>query len=83
MAAAERPDRAQRLARGCQAQHEASWPVVDANRRADAERIEELRRFVQGERFDEEPPAGLDSEALDFRAASESFAPALRSPARS
>jgi len=36
--------------------------------------IEELRRFARGEGFDEQPLPGLDSEALDFRAASESFA---------
>jgi hypothetical protein len=37
--------------------------------------IEALRRFARGEGFDEQPMPGLDSEALDFRAASESFAP--------
>ena len=45
------------------------------NRRADAELIEELRRFVRGEGFDEQPMPGLDPEAPDFRAASKSFAP--------
>lgn len=45
--------------------------VGSTNRRADAELIEELRRFSRGEAFDEEPMPGLDSEALDFRAASE------------
>jgi predicted HTH transcriptional regulator len=35
----------------------------------------ELRRFGRGEAFDEQPMPDLDSEALDFRAASESFAP--------
>jgi predicted HTH transcriptional regulator len=49
--------------------------VGSTNRRADAELIEELRRFTRGEGFDEQPMPGLDSEALDFRAASESFAP--------
>jgi ATP-dependent DNA helicase RecG len=34
-----------------------------------------LRRFARGEAFDEQPMPNLDSEALDFRAASESFAP--------
>ena len=48
--------------------------VGSTNRRADAEMIEELRRFARGEGFDEQPLPGLDSEALDFRAASESFA---------
>jgi len=48
--------------------------VGSTNRRADADLIEELRRFVRGEGFDEQPMPGLDSEALDFRAASESFA---------
>lgn len=49
--------------------------VGSTNRRADAELIEELRRFARGEGFDEQPIPSLDSEALDFRAASESFAP--------
>ena len=49
--------------------------VGSTNRRADAELIEELRRFARGEGFDEQPMPGLDSEALDFRAASELFAP--------
>ncbi len=48
--------------------------VGSTNRRADAELIEELRRFARGEGFDEQPMTGLESEALDFRAASESFA---------
>jgi ATP-dependent DNA helicase RecG len=47
--------------------------VGSTNRRADTELIEELRRFARGEGFDEQPMPGLDSEALDFRAASESF----------
>jgi len=49
--------------------------VGSTNRRADRELVEELRRFARGESFDEQPMPGLDSEALDFRAASESFAP--------
>lgn len=49
--------------------------VGSTNRRADQEMIEELRRFSRGEGFDEQPMPGLGSEALDFRAASESFAP--------
>ena len=48
--------------------------VGSTNRRADRELGEELRRFARGEAFDEQPMPGLDSEALDFRAASESFA---------
>ncbi len=44
------------------------------NRRADRELIDELRRFARGEAYDEQPMPSLDSEALDFRAASESFA---------
>jgi len=55
--------------------------VGSTNRRADTELIEELRRFARGEGFDEQPMPGLDSEALDFRAASESFA-AFRKLAR-
>jgi len=49
--------------------------VGSTNRRADAELVEELRRFSRGEGFDEQPLPGLSSEAIDFRAASESFAP--------
>ena len=49
--------------------------VGSSNRRADRELVEELRRFVRGEAYDEQPMPELDSEALDFRAASESFAP--------
>jgi ATP-dependent DNA helicase RecG len=49
--------------------------VGSTNRRADADLIDELRRFSRGEAFDEQPMPRLDSEALDFRAASESFAP--------
>lgn len=37
--------------------------------------LQELRRTARGESYDEQPMAGLDSEALDFRAASESFKP--------
>lgn len=48
--------------------------VGSTNRRADAALIAELRRFALGSTFDEEPIADLDSEAIDFRAASESFA---------
>ena len=49
--------------------------VGSTNRRAARELVEELRRFVRGEAYDEQPMPELDSEALDFRAASESFAP--------
>jgi ATP-dependent DNA helicase RecG len=49
--------------------------VGSTNRRADRELIEELRRFSRGAAYDEEPIPELDSEALDFRAASESFRP--------
>jgi predicted HTH transcriptional regulator len=37
--------------------------------------VEELRRVARGEAYDEQPLVDLDSEALDFRAASESFVP--------
>lgn len=49
--------------------------VGSTNRRADRELVEELRRVARGEAYDEQPLVDLDSEALDFRAASESFAP--------
>lgn len=52
--------------------------VGSTNRRADRELIEELRRFARGEAYDEQPLPDLDSEAIDFRAASESFAPIRR-----
>ena len=52
--------------------------VGSTNRRADNELVEELRRFARGEAYDEQPMPGLKSEALDFRAASESFAPVRR-----
>lgn len=48
--------------------------VGSTNRRADCELIEELRRVVRGETYDEQALPDLGSEALDFRAASESFA---------
>ena len=48
--------------------------VGSTNRRADRELIDELRRFSRGETFDEQAMPECDSEALDFRAASESFA---------
>lgn len=40
--------------------------------------LEELRRYARGEAYDEQPMPELDSEALDFRAASELFAPIRR-----
>jgi ATP-dependent DNA helicase RecG len=52
--------------------------VGSTNRRADRELIGELRRFARGESYDEQPMPDLDSEALDFGAASESFAPIRR-----
>ncbi len=48
--------------------------VGSTNRRADRELIDELGRFARGETFDEQAMPELDSEAVDFRAASESFA---------
>ena len=48
--------------------------VGSTNRRADADLIDELRRYSHRESFDEGPMLNLDSDALDFRAASESFA---------
>ena len=41
----------------------------------DAELIAEMQRFARGRSFDEGPMPALDSEALDFRVASELFAP--------
>jgi predicted HTH transcriptional regulator len=48
--------------------------VGSTNRRADATLVEEIRRYTRNEAFDELPLADLDSEAVDFLAASESFA---------
>ncbi len=47
--------------------------VGSTNRRADADLLAEMQRFARGESFDEQPMPELDSEAIDFRAASESF----------
>ena len=52
--------------------------VASSNRRADRELIEELRRFGRGEAYDEQAVPELSSEALDFRAASESNVTILR-----
>lgn len=48
--------------------------VGSTNRRADRELVEELQRFARGQAYDEKPMPDLDSEAIDFRGASESFA---------
>jgi predicted HTH transcriptional regulator len=47
--------------------------VGSTNRRADTALIAELKRYTFLRTFDEEPLFDLDSEAIDFRAASESF----------
>ena len=47
--------------------------VGSTNRRADADLIAELGRYALGIGFDEQPMPDLDSEAIDFRVASESF----------
>ena len=52
--------------------------VGSANRQADAPLIAEMQRFAIGESFDEWPIPEANSEALDFRAASEFFAPVRR-----
>ena len=49
--------------------------VGSSNRVADVALVAEMRRFSSGESYDEAPLPALDSEAVDFRAASESFAP--------
>ena len=48
--------------------------VGSTNRRADAIQIEELRRLNRIDSFDEQAIPELNSEAIDFRAASELFA---------
>lgn len=56
--------------------------VGSTNRRADQDMIDELRRFARGEAYDEQVMPEFNSEAIDFRVASESFAPVrkLRRP---
>ncbi len=49
--------------------------VGASNRRADPSMREELRRSAHREPYDEEPMTELNSEAIDFRAASELLAP--------
>ena len=49
--------------------------VGSTNRRADSVLIEEMRRFSQVSSLDEQPIPELNSEAIDFRAASEFFRP--------
>jgi ATP-dependent DNA helicase RecG len=44
-------------------------------RRADAAQVQEMRRYAGFASFDEQPIPELNSEALDFRAASELFSP--------
>ncbi|MDO8501003.1 MAG: helix-turn-helix domain-containing protein [Gemmatimonadaceae bacterium] len=52
--------------------------VGSTNRRADDALINEMKRFARGEAFDEQTMPELDSEAIDFRVASELFAPVRR-----
>lgn len=47
--------------------------VGSTNRRADPAQIEEIRRFVLGRSFDEEPLPEMNTEAIDFLLASECF----------
>ncbi len=49
--------------------------VGSTNRVADPAQVQELQRSVLGQTFDELPMSDLDSEAINFRAASECFAP--------
>jgi len=50
--------------------------VGSTNRKAEAVQIEELKRWNRMNSFDEQTIPDLNSEAIDFRAASELFAPA-------
>jgi len=52
--------------------------VGSTNRRAAAAQIDELKRLNRMDSFDEQALPNLNSEALDFRAASELFAPYKR-----
>jgi len=49
--------------------------VGSTNRRADLFLVEEMRRYSQVSSFDEQPMPTLNSEVIDFRAASEYFKP--------
>jgi len=49
--------------------------VGSTNRRADPAQIQEMRRYAQLGSYDEQAIPEVNSEALDFRAASEFFAP--------
>ncbi|MEO8359205.1 MAG: helix-turn-helix domain-containing protein [Vicinamibacteria bacterium] len=48
--------------------------VGSTNRRADESLVAEMGRFARGEGFDEGPALDFNSDAIDFRVASESFA---------
>lgn len=49
--------------------------VGSSNRQADRAILDDMRRVAARRSFDEEPLLDLDSEAIDFRVASELFAP--------
>jgi len=49
--------------------------VGSTNRQADLPMIESMHRFITSGSYDEQAMPDLDSEEIDFRAASESFAP--------
>ena len=57
----------------CRAEYLVPVRIGSSSRRADPAQIEEIRRFARGATFDEEPRPGLNTEAIDFRAASEYF----------
>ncbi len=52
--------------------------IGSTNRQADPAAVAELQRVVRGRTFDEEALPELNSEAIDFRVASECFAPVRR-----
>ena len=52
--------------------------VGSTNRQADAAAVAELQRIERGRSLDEEPMPELNSEVIDFRGASECFAPVRR-----
>lgn len=52
--------------------------VGSTNRHADGQLIAELGRYAKGVAYDEQPMPDLNSEAIDFAAASELFAPVRR-----
>lgn len=50
-----------------------AWLAENVPTEAEFAGLDEMVRFARGESFDEQPMADIDSEAIDFQAASEFF----------